>query len=280
MNHVNFNDGLLYPQDFGCTKDGLTFTQEMPLDVLKSPLFLWDDVESDKLVSRDNDEVMRLVQQNPNVLPFKTMRLFVRPNKMDAAAGSKGFKIWVHHGEDGVLNTRFMRIGLQGDKDCVIAITTTPDGKNMLMSCRRGKLFMGKDTPADVREITKEYSQALFTTLCWFIRESNLPSNFIASVVPDKKGKSVEWTRARTHYVIINKSHPANNKNVEQGTQVSPDAKDIKRMAHTRRAHTRILRSPFFKNKIGQIIRVKATWCGPSEWKQFGSIYRMEKRAA
>ena len=124
----------------------------------------------------------------------------------------------------------------------------------------------------------KEYVSGIFTSLCWFIREVSQPSNFISSVSPDKKGKSVEWVKARTHYVILHKAHPANSKEVSAGSTVSRNTESIKRQAHTRRAHARVLRSPRFRNKLGLTIHVKATWVGPSEWRENGGIYRMVPR--
>lgn len=118
-------------------------------------------------------------------------------------------------------------------------------------------------------------SRAIRTSVSWFIREVSSPRNFIATVSPDKKGKSVEWTKARTHYVLINKAHPANRKDVATGAEVVTTDAHIKRQAHSRRAHARVLRSPRFRNKQGQIIHIAACWVGPQEWKEPGGIYRL-----
>jgi hypothetical protein len=117
-------------------------------------------------------------------------------------------------------------------------------------------------------------------SIAWFISEVSSPRNFIATISPDKRGKSVEWTRARTHYVVLNKAHPANRKEVAPGAEVDVSDAYIKRQAHSRRAHARVLRSPRFRNKQGQTIHVAACWVGPQEWKQFGSIYRLAKPTA
>jgi hypothetical protein len=80
---------------------------------------------------------------------------------------------------------------------------------------------------------------------------------------------------ARTHYVVLYRHHPANKREVAHGSEVEVGAGYTLRQAHTRRAHTRVLRSPRFRHKIGQTIRIAACWCGPKEWKQSGSIYRI-----
>jgi hypothetical protein len=46
------------------------------------------------------------------------------------------------------------------------------------------------------------------------------------------------------------------------------------RIAHARRGHLRLLRHPRYTHKRGQMVRVRAAWIGPKEWKDFnGSTY-------
>ena len=278
MNHVNFNDGLL-PTDFLET-DGESVGQQLPENVLQSPLFLWSDLEPDKLLSLPNhDDVFQLIVGNPNIIPFRSMRLYIQANSLDRLS-CKGFKVWMHHDGES-LHTRTMRVGEPGDEKIVLGIRAgkctargRDDGKEVEVSIRSGKTFLNQLEIARSL-IWAQYLQAVWTSICWFIREASQPSNFTASVTPDKKGKSVEWMKARTHYVILHKAHPANSKQVAVGSTVTRSSESIKRQAHTRRAHARILRSPRFRNKLGQTIYVKATWVGPSEWKENGSIYRM-----
>lgn len=170
-----------------------------------------------------------------------------------------------------------MRVGVEGDEKIVLGITTTIQGDRVRAFYRKGANFVSPHQFSKEKHM-KQYVSGIFTSLCWFIREVSLPSNFVASVSPDKKGKSVEWTKARTHYVILHKAHPANSKGVKEGTNITRSSESIKRQAHTRRAHARILRSPRFRNKVGLTIYVKATWVGPSEWKEAGSVYRMFSR--
>jgi hypothetical protein len=122
-------------------------------------------------------------------------------------------------------------------------------------------------------------SLVLLNAFWWFVKEVNSAAYFVAACRPDKKGKTIEWMKSRTHYVLLHRSHPANNRLIVPGQNVKEGADYIKRQAHTRRAHSRVLRSPKFKNKIGQTIRIKACWVGPKEWQQSGSIYRLQERA-
>lgn len=105
------------------------------------------------------------------------------------------------------------------------------------------------------------------------------PYNFMALVRPNKEGKSVEWMTAREHYTVIHRYHPANNEAIAEGAAVAAESDDvtIKRTAHSRRAHTRLLSSAKFRFKQGQRVFVRACWCGPKEWKDEGGkqIYRI-----
>lgn len=281
MNHLTFNDDVR-PQDFmRIANDDRTIITLIPKETLTAPLFVWDDFEDDKLLSMQNDDVVKLIQTEPNLLPFRQTRLYVRANMSDSMDGTRGFKAWISH-EAGILR---IRANMQGTHkvEGMWNIDTTlresdPKGVHLEYALRVGdKYGSDKDFPPHLKNTLRDQAQAIFTSVCWFIREVSSGVNFIASVHPDKQGKSVEWIKARTHYVLIHKAHPANQKEIQAGAKVKEDEKSIKRQAHSRRAHVRILRSPRFKNKVGQTIRVKACWVGPDEWKQFGSIYRMAK---
>lgn len=101
------------------------------------------------------------------------------------------------------------------------------------------------------------------------------PHNFVARVIPSAQGKSVEWVRAREHYTVIHRHHAANNKAVSEGATVT-DSKHTIRLAHSRRAHTRILTHPKWTFKRGQRVFVRASWVGPKEWKDTaGQTYQI-----
>lgn len=101
------------------------------------------------------------------------------------------------------------------------------------------------------------------------------PQNFMAVVRPSTQGKSVEWIKAREHITLIHRHHAANNANVSHGSTVN-DSMSITRCAHSRRAHTRLLKSSRYTYKYGQRIAVKASWCGPKKWKDSaGQTYQI-----
>lgn len=126
-----------------------------------------------------------------------------------------------------------------------------------------------------LRNMMRSYV-ALFTT---FARDAMAPTNHIAMVSPNsKEPRSVEWTKARTHYTIITHDHPANKKEVKHSERVTDDQKgELTRMAHNRRAHYKTLRHPRYRFARGQRIFVRATWVGPKEWQDEGGrqIYKI-----
>lgn len=278
MNPITFNNGLDLPWDLGIMMEGEDAPFIIPSHVTESPIFIWDD-NPNKVEDADGkspmDEFQAKVNVEPNLLPFKTMRLFVKFDHKTCQLGIRGLRVWMHH-ENGIflwcaiLKTAFM-------EDLVAtAVFTKEDNASV---CRVGKQDIDMDDP-EYKNI-EPLILAIFTSICWFIREVNLPSNFIAKVAPENKvGKSVEWVRARSHYVLLHKAHPANNKDVKTGSVVAPSALSLKRQAHTRRAHARILRSSRFRHKMGLTIKIKACWVGPDEWKQSGSIYKMTDLSA
>ncbi len=116
---------------------------------------------------------------------------------------------------------------------------------------------------------------AMLVNLCYAYLA---PYNFTAVVSPNKPGKSVEWVKGREHYTIVHRHHAANSADVAEGAELdSSDATTLKRVAHSRRAHTRLLRSDRYKEKKGQRIAIRATWVGPKEWQEEGGrqIYRI-----
>lgn len=271
MNHVNFNDCLpAYLFKPGPDNPGV------PPAVLNSPVFVWRDCVVEKSRERPggvcNDDVVFGIRDGSKFLPFPLMRLFIESDEVGASRGLKGFKVWIVYAK-GYMIAHAMPVWPK-HVETVFLFVVRPDaplGISVQMLVRR-------EGKAVKNDIVARMANFIFSSLCWFIREASLPSSFIASVSPDMKGKPVEWVKARTHYVILHKAHPANSKQVTAGATVTRSTESIKRQAHTRRAHARILRSSRYKDKRGQTIHVKATWVGPSEWKEASSIYRMVPR--
>lgn len=118
---------------------------------------------------------------------------------------------------------------------------------------------------------------ACYRSLMGLCYEYTTPSNFMAQVTPRGAGKSVEWVQAREHYTVIHRHHEANQKGLKEGAVVKADPnKQLKRTAHTRRAHTRLLKAAKWTYMRGQRVKVRATWCGPKEWQDTaGQTYKI-----
>lgn len=115
----------------------------------------------------------------------------------------------------------------------------------------------------------------LYLGLEIFCYEYLCPVNFLVRVQPSSPGKSVQWLQAREHYTLVNRHHPANDESAKNRLAIdSPTA--IQRIAHSRRAHTRLLKSPRYKDKVGVRIFIRATWVGPKEWRDTaGQTYKI-----
>ncbi len=270
MNIANFNDHL-EEADFFIAEANGDITRVISEDLLSAPLFFAKDFPDERLISMENTDVLHLIETEPDILPFPKLRIFLEANVADRARdGTTGFSFWCEH-RAGVVILLAVLHGQYVRNPVTVRIQTKG-----LAQLEAAVKLNGRWLPSTKFNSTMANQvQALFTSFCWFVREVSSPANFIASVSPDKRGKSVEWLRSRTHYVLIHRQHPANTKEVSHGSQVSEGPGYLKRQAHTRRAHARVLRSPRFKNKIGQTIRVKSAWVGPAEWKQNNSIYRL-----
>jgi hypothetical protein len=273
MNITKFNDPLDENDFFIAESDGRK-TRILPQELLTSPLFTAQDFPDERLISMENHDVLTLIESEPNLLPFKTMRLYLQANAVDRARdGTTGFSFWCHH-QAGVLQLLSVPHGLHANEPPTVRIETAA-GFQLRVAVKGRNMWIPQER---INQYMKDQANALFTSFSWFVREAMSPANFIATVTPATQGKSVEWLRARTHYVLIHRCHPANASTVDRGAVVAESDGYLKRQAHTRRAHARVLRSPRFRKKMGQTIRVRSAWIGPNEWKQNASIYRLLPR--
>jgi hypothetical protein len=86
----------------------------------------------------------------------------------------------------------------------------------------------------------------------------------IVKVSPSNKGKSIEWTKSRTHYRIVS-NRETSESIIRLGKGKCSD-EEIQRMAHSRRGHFRKLSSPKYINKNGMSVWVREAWIGPKEF--------------
>lgn len=128
-----------------------------------------------------------------------------------------------------------------------------------------------------IEDPTQGLFMSLYRCVSVLCYEYLAPQNFAAKVSPPASGRSVEWVQAREHYTTIHRKHEANNKAVKEGSIVKSDlSKHLTRSAHSRRAHTRLLSSSRYTYARGQRVAVRATWCGPQEWKDSaGQTYKI-----
>ena len=126
-----------------------------------------------------------------------------------------------------------------------------------------------------------------------FAYELAYPSNYVVEVSPDKPGKSVEWTKARSHLILL--PAKAVQESQENGGLTRQQTGDIiQRCAHERRGHIRRLKAERYskddlgfkidKNPLGwyKTVWIKDAWVGPEEWKSKDSqtVYRMRDFSA
>jgi len=129
-----------------------------------------------------------------------------------------------------------------------------------------------------VKEALGQFISGALGSLATFLFDASLPTAHIAEVRPNKPSKSVEWTRARTHFTLIMHGHPANKKDVAERQRVIVDRdEELRRMSHDRRGHWRTYRHERFRFARGSRRWVKQTWCGPKEWLDAGGrqIYKI-----
>lgn len=123
---------------------------------------------------------------------------------------------------------------------------------------------------------------------CFHIREkvSKLcidtmnPHFHMLSVRPKSDGKYGAWVEQRTHYVLVHKNNiPRIRSDSDAGHAQTSNTNPHNIMAHSRRAHFRLLSSPRFKNKRDQKILVRSMWVGPKEWEgESRQIYKFIER--
>lgn len=242
---------------------------------LKSPLFYLQDPPNALLISRDftNLDVHDSVVGAAAGVPFTSFRLCIKPNEQDARSAGES-RMWCEVDNDGCMRA-LIKVTLHNvnTREFTFVTVFRAGGKRYEV----GVWLKGKRLTADVFDLfpgIRNAAQGLALSFLWFLSEIMSPANFVATVVPRKHGKTVAWLKARTHYVLIHKSHPANAKNSPtDDVQVGPGY--VLRQAHSRRAHVRILKSARYRNRIGQRILVRSCWVGPKEWGDGVSIYKI-----
>lgn len=278
MNTVTFNDSLLLAAPFmeGAGLKGFIS------HVKDSPIIDWSQSDGDGF-----DASLALDSIGFPRLPFHAFRASL--NLAVAGGGEIKCRAWLES-YAGINERQVYDVGLEilsctipgrapmkGTGDIMFGfIDYEPDGKVNARGCvfRKGsKKFTKLGGVAD-------YWMHYFYQ--WVVQLANDYQNphlhLVKKSQPNPGGKSVKWQKAREHYVLIHKSHPANKKEPSTRRLVI-DGDTINRSAHSRRAHYRMLSSPVFRHKMGQRVWVRSSWCGPKEWTdRSGQIYQIVDR--
>lgn len=274
MNPITFNE----PFEALCAAPHLMPAHRRALkSALKSPLVSWEASREPPPQEAYDDAAD---ENGFPKLPFGVFRAEIALHPED------GFRIWyrIVVWSGGGLTLVFSRltggefqdpeheevIGSFMAEDLIM--TAALDGQR-----RTGAIYRksGREAPTDHSWV----SQSIIGCLAHLAVDFANPHFHLCRKSPPEGGvpRSVEWRKAREHYVLIHKSHPANQK--ESAGKRVIDSGPLHRAAHSRRAHYRMLRSPRFKNKVGQRVWVASAWVGPKEWTDHsGQIYRIVDR--
>lgn len=289
MNPTTFNDHF----ERGLKRISDTFQGLKPQTLLNAPLFyhedgatMWDPSEENEYV---RDEV-RLLK-----LPFPTVRLLLKStdgqnrytsttaiivSRLEPKATKAPYPIMSIIGNvveviDKTQPGKKYKGGIQKELIAILRTEGTNPGKHTIMGCKLNP----KTGEAQTMEQSplQEFADYAWEILTKFAIDALSPANHIAASSPNKPERSVEWKKARTHYIILNRSHPANK--VGMTGKIEHDQnKAIERIAHARRAHYRLLKSEKFRNKRGKRIFIRSTWIGPKEWEDTkGNIYIIQE---
>ena len=271
MNSDKFNE------PFHCAKEFIeSLTPGWFEELSDSPLFVFQDLD-DKYVEENHPNQWDIIDKFNSIhyiTPFPFLRIQIKLNKEDRDGGLiEHLRLWVVNKNPCEL---FVFVSW---KPTYTASSMLIQFRMIENDLRYQKLFVG----GIEKELTPELHSGIlllikcsFTTFSLFIRESMFSGNFIAKVIPKPRSdspKHIQWAESQKHYVIV---HRKDEMNKVGATPIKHSGKTSEiRMAHTRRAHMRILRSAKFKKKQGQQIFIKSCWVGPQEWRTNGSIYKI-----
>lgn len=143
------------------------------------------------------------------------------------------------------------------------------NGKKLDMDTRRAGRI---ELKSDMSEI-ENLGSAPMNNLAFFLFDLMAGVSTVVKVTSDQPGRSVEWHKAREHYLMINRA----GAQTMRETKRDPTMESILRSAHWRRAHLRRLMSDKWTHKKGLLVPVRKAWVGPDEWTGTdGKIYKVQ----
>ena len=245
---------------------------------MRTPLLEWNYTSMPgEILHKENYQEIFTEELMPR-LPFEAFR--VNGTYITEGVTEWKFKAWISQGvaNGGAAYQFFLEhvhLRVLGGSPVrpqskVFAGIVTGAGLQCLAMTQDGKGFQVDAENADIRRmICRTWVEMLA------IDFQNPHLQLVKKSPPQVGGKSVEWQKAREHYVFLHKSHGANKK-AALGTRPVVEGDTLKRMAHSRRAHFRTLIHPRFGKNQGQRVFVKSSWVGPKEWTdRSGQIYRI-----
>jgi hypothetical protein len=215
---------------------------------LQSPVFEYTD-DKHRFTDEEVAYLLPLLLDSetdvPTYAPFPSFRVYSK-------AG------WIHYSYTAATQEWVIVEAIEQDKDWFWIIQTTRRNET-----RMSVYMNSKHYPLSDKSKVSEYSLWQKGELFRFLAHLLYPNTTVLRVSPKNvEARSVEWVLAHTHYTIINRKsaqHAAQSKRA-----ITPH--DIKRAAHWRAAHFRLLRAERFTHKRGQRVPVHHSWIGPKEW--------------
>jgi hypothetical protein len=209
-------------------------------------------------------------------LPFNTIKVI--DTQLDLARGEHAYVIGVRRGNLVVFEA-IRRNDLEFREQVLVAsmseeqlqIRGNPQTKGSdPLTISGGVMYKGMTAAGAHQDVQIAAAcLGLIDRMCWLISLINTPGHYIAKVSPSltrQRAHSVEWTEAKSHYIVLDRAH---------GKQLADHKPrdfngSITRAMHDRRAHSRYMQSPRYKNSRFKRIWVRQAWVGPKEWEGVG----------
>lgn len=267
MNSDKFNEPLHYAKEFLDTCDKGLFDS-----MQSSPLFV--SMAFEKGFTYGDLNISRRLRDGETVMPFNELRLYLNEDAGNA-------RYWASQ-KNGILTIAAYLKAKTGGNALFIFLISQDENLNPSLAFDRDSDLIAIFVNSKLINLDKyrnyymDNVRALCVFFAGFIYESMFCANFIAKVQPlprNANPKQIKWAESQKHYVIIHRKDEMNRIGAVPNPRGGKTSEI--RMAHTRRAHMRILRSAKFKKKQGQQILIKSCWVGPQEWRTNGSIYKI-----
>jgi hypothetical protein len=269
MNPLRFRDKLKQ-----LPKDGIIKPQTLAI-ILDAPVFMLGSIAplTDLEIEWCEQHVLDDTKRVPKSLPFPVFSVLYSVPDHEAngitdctlTVWGKPYTVSLAKADTTVKFGLWGTMNVDGDECVSLAGFTGEEKKGICVNIFKNGIentqqIMKSQVSADA---AAEVAAGMRGVMLRAVFDVMNPSNVVMSVTPKQTGRSVQWVKAHTHYCIINKQHATRCQRDKRG----PTDVEIERGAHWRRAHMRRLMSDKFTHKKGQLVFVKHTWVGPTEWE-------------